>query len=90
MGKIIFIIIITIILSAGLFLLFKGKFISQKSSPTSKVYSEDLVEVTPTPTPIPTPYKIDYKMNLNGELESVNPQVLDEDFSDLESLVKSI
>lgn len=85
MNKIIVITVIIIILSAGLFLLFNGKIQSSKTSPVAKVASKNVVRATPTPTP----FKIDYKMNLGEELENVEPQVLDEDFSDLESQIKT-
>lgn len=87
-NKIIFITVIIIILSGGSFFLFKSGFGKKEALSTPTPQVESMVKAVISPTPIPT--KLDYKVDLKKELESVNPQVLDSDFEDLNSLLKSI
>lgn len=89
MNKIIFITIIIIILTGGAFFLFKSGFGKREalSNPTPQVESVVKVGISPTPTLTPIPAKLDYKMDLKKELESVNPQVLDSDFENLNNLI---
>lgn len=93
MSKIIITIIITVILIGGSFLLFKNGFGKKEvlSTPDTLVDKMEVSVQDPTPTPIPIPVstKLDYKIDLNKELENVNPEVLDSDFSELQSLISS-
>lgn len=93
MSKIIIITIITVILIGGSLLLFKNGFGSKEVSSTPDTQVKSMVEEiqsqipTPTPNPTPVPTKLDIKVDLNKELEIVNPEVLDSDFSELQSLI---
>jgi hypothetical protein len=50
------------------------------------------IKKTTTPTPSPTPRSFDFneESNLEEELNSVNPEVREEDFFDLTNLIKSL
>lgn len=100
MSKIIIIVII-VILGGGLFLLFKNVFGKKelKSTPDTLVSSVMKVQ-SPSSIPIPTsnptsipvipvPTKFEYTLDLNKELESVNPDVSDSDFDVLNTLLNT-
>lgn len=67
---------ILIILTPSYFKLVLGGWDSKMVDPAIKP------QLTPTPTPVE--FKFDKNTDLKKELESINPQVLDEDFSVLD------
>lgn len=69
-----------------------GKLISPQK------FSDMVSEAAPAPTPSlpdvpaynpPPEIKYDSTTNLQSELESINPQILDNDFTDIKDLAKS-
>ena len=48
------------------------------------------IEIEITPTPAPKTFQFDSSTNLNQELDSVNPEVKDDDFEKLQQIIESI
>lgn len=47
-------------------------------------------QTTPTPTPTPIDYHFNKSTDLKSELDSINPEVLDSDFSNLKSTINQL
>lgn len=92
MSKIVLIAIIVFVLGWGSILFVTHIFGKKDMKSVSKTVDKNVAEVqnaSPTPIPTPVPTKLDYRINLNEELDNVNPEVLDSDFEGIDSLIKS-
>lgn len=89
--------LIIVLIGAFVFLgnLFFGNTNSETlTSPVKKniLQTVGLQKTTPTPTPAPTiiKYSFNKSTDLKGELDSINPEVLDSDFDNLKQITTSL
>lgn len=81
----------------GVFL-FLGKLIFLRSAPGQLISSKLTTQVpfieqptsTPTPTPTPIIFHFDKSTNLKSELETINPEVQDNDFDSLKKIISQL
>lgn len=87
MTKTAILIIIFLVLGSASFLFTKSIVNIDKVIVKPEAENSVLQKPTPLPSPNSTPFKIDPGINLSEELETVDPGILETDFSELESLI---
>ncbi len=89
--------IILLLILIGIFVIL-GNFILNKTnsqeliSPDGKKILQQITkqETTPTPTPTPVEFHFDRSTDLQKELETVSPEVLDNDFDSLKTITSQL
>lgn len=80
-------IIITVTLVLGL-VFFAMNFQKNGLVSPNLTTSNQKLEIIPSSSPTPKTFKFDSSTNLKSELETVNPEVTDQDFEEIESILK--
>lgn len=86
------ILLVLIITFGGLFFGYAQNHQSSSVSLTTPLSVDSMESVAPTPISTPTPiiFQFDGSTNLQQQLNLVNPEVLDSDFTDLSILIKQL
>ncbi len=91
--------IILVLILIGIFVFLGNLFLNnirpqELISPNGKNILQQITRqtITPSPTPSPTPieYHFDKSTNLQKELDTINPKILDSDFDSLKTITSQL
>lgn len=91
-----FLTIFLVLILIGIFIflgnIFFGKTSDNLTSPVENnlLQKAGLQKITPTPTPTPIQYNFDKSTDLQKELDTINPEVLDSDFDNLKTITSQL
>jgi hypothetical protein len=94
-SKVLILIIITLCSATALWFIFKFVLPPQKwsaglVSPVVDKFSESKKTPAPTPKPTPKAFEFNESINLEDELETINPGIKESDFAQLQSVVQDL